>query len=64
MSSQYSTKACKHCKGEVRAERFIPNHILHLLLTVFTAGLWIPIWIILAIKVDDWRCCKCSGKVS
>lgn len=25
------------------------NHILHLLLTVFTAGLWLPVWIIVAI---------------
>jgi len=26
-----------------------PNHVLHLLLTVFTAGLWLPVWIIIAI---------------
>ena len=26
------------------------QHILHLLLTVFTAGLWLPVWIILAIR--------------
>jgi hypothetical protein len=27
----------------VKAHR--TNHILHLLLTVFTAGLWLPVWI-------------------
>jgi len=26
-----------------------PNHVLHLLLSVFTLGLWIPVWILLAI---------------
>jgi hypothetical protein len=26
------------------------QHILHLLLTVFTAGLWLPVWIWLAIR--------------
>ena len=26
------------------------QHILHLLLTVFTCGLWLPVWIILAIR--------------
>jgi hypothetical protein len=26
------------------------QHILHLLLTVFTAGLWAPVWIWLAIR--------------
>ncbi len=25
------------------------NHILHLLLSVFTLGLWIPVWILLAL---------------
>ena len=25
------------------------NHILHLLLSIVTAGLWLPIWIIVAI---------------
>ena len=25
------------------------QHILHLLLTVFTAGLWLPVWIWLAV---------------
>ncbi len=24
------------------------NHVLHLLLTIFTGGLWLPVWIILA----------------
>ena len=26
------------------------QHILHLLLTIFTAGLWLPVWIYLAIR--------------
>lgn len=26
------------------------QHILHLLLTVFTCGLWLPVWIILAVR--------------
>lgn len=25
------------------------NHVLHLLLTIFTGGLWLPVWIILAL---------------
>lgn len=24
-----------------------PNHVLHLLLTVFTLGLWLPVWAII-----------------
>lgn len=26
-----------------------PNHILHLLLSIFTLGLWIPVWVFLAV---------------
>ena len=26
-----------------------PNHVLHLLLTIFTCGLWLPVWIIVTI---------------
>ncbi|CAN0487058.1 unnamed protein product, partial [Phaeothamnion confervicola] len=28
-------------------------HVLHLILTIFTAGLWLPIWIIHAIIVES-----------
>lgn len=27
-----------------------PNHILHLLLSLVTAGLWIPIWFLMSIN--------------
>lgn len=31
------------------------NHILHLLLTLLTAGLWLPVWIIVAIAGGEVR---------
>ena len=31
------------------------NHILHLLLSVITAGFWVPVWIMVA-------CANCSGR--
>jgi len=31
------------------------NHILHLLLSIFTGGFWIPIWVLVA-------CANCSGR--
>ena len=34
----------------VRTPLTTSQHILHLLLTVLTAGLWAPVWIILAIR--------------
>jgi|SRR5262252_8900202 len=32
-----------------------PNHLLHLLLTVFTAGLWLPGWIVVAVASGEKR---------
>lgn len=32
-----------------------PNHILHLLLSVFTLGIWLPVWIILAVVMGEKR---------
>ena len=34
----------------VRVPLTASQHILHLLLTIFTAGLWLPVWIIRAIR--------------
>jgi hypothetical protein len=31
------------------------NHILHLLITVFTLGVWLPFWLLIAISSDGVR---------
>lgn len=38
------------------------NHILHLLLSVVTAGAWVPAWIIIAL-VNQQRCANIERKV-
>ena len=35
----------------VRVKR--PNHILHLVLSVITLGLWLPVWLVLALKKKE-----------
>lgn len=32
-----------------------PNHVLHLLLSVFTVGFWVPVWIIVAVLGGEKR---------
>lgn len=59
-------KSRRYCYEEDRmvlAERPTPNHILHLLLSVVTAGLWIIVWIILTIGADfnSYKCPSCGG---
>ena len=33
------------------------NHVLHLLLSILTAGFWIPVWILVALRnsVEIWK---------
>ena len=40
-------------KEAVAARQKKPNHILHLLITIFTIGLWLPVWAILAFS-SSW----------
>ena len=43
---------CPRCRGEVESYQRSysgPNHMLHALLTFFMCGLWLPIWIAVAL---------------
>ncbi len=59
---------CKNCQTNVRAERMkkTPNHILHLLLSIFTAGLWLPVWLLIILNFDTnplrgFTCSECGS---
>lgn len=53
---------CKTCGQPRLFEREGCNHILHLLLTVFTVGLWSPIWLLCGISAwsKPYRCPQCG----
>lgn len=53
---------CQECGENVLVTRKGTNHILHFILSVLTLGVWIPIWILSAIKVGGWRCNRCGSK--
>lgn len=63
MSVQVSNKFCKVCGKNVKITRNGRNHILHLLLTLITAGLWLLVWIPLLLTSEPWRCNECGNKV-
>lgn len=64
MVQQEATGFCRGCNRQVLLRRKGTNHVLHLLLTVFTAGLWLIVWVIASIKIGGWRCSLCGLKVS
>jgi hypothetical protein len=61
MGQEYKSCYCTTCHKQVRAERPGTNHVLHLLLSIFTFGLWLICWIMACIKFGGWQCPNCGG---
>lgn len=62
MANDTASGFCKNCDKQVMITRKGTSHILHVFLSLITAGLWIPIWILCAIKIGGWRCSQCGMK--
>lgn len=58
---EISRMFCKHCRTTTRHEKQIggTSHVLHLLLTLLTMGLWIFVWFICAAN-NTYRGTYCS----
>lgn len=56
---------CQTCGEYRRAERQVANDLVHGILTVFTVGLWFPVWFIAAFfaMMNPYRCTFCGGVV-
>jgi len=63
MAEEKSTAFCETCNAQRLIVRPGTNHILHLLLTLVTFGLWLIVWIFGTIKIGGWRCSVCGTKV-
>ena len=56
---------CPVCERRVYATGRPPNHVLHLVLTLCTAGLWGVVWLLVAAgTIGNYRCTKCGSRVS
>ena len=54
---------CSYCKKNVLVRTQTPNHLLHLILSIVTSGLWLIVWLILSIRVKKWHCSQCGQRV-
>lgn len=64
MGTKTTGKYCRTCQREVLAQKNTPNHILHLLLTLVTAGIWGIVWLIIVLtNVGGYRCTNCGNRV-
>lgn len=66
MSTQTSRKNCSICGTKTKHERSVssPSHLLHFIITIITAGAWLPIWVLIALfggSKGAWACTKCGG---
>ncbi len=61
MGYEQSSRFCHRCNTQVLAQRERPNHVLHLLITCFLCGLWIPLWVYAAVRDRPWLCQLCGG---
>lgn len=59
------SKKRQYCPDDQRmvlAERPTPNHLLHLILSVVTGGLWLIVWFLVAMNDKPYRCPICGQK--
>jgi hypothetical protein len=67
MKTEQTQLRCSLCERPTLHTRQAPttNHVLHLLLTLVTLGIWLPIWFLVAAMSgaesrDAFRCTQCG----
>ena len=60
---QTKSAYCGQCDELRKAERNAPNHLLHFVLSIFTAGIWLIPWFLLANSPRPWRCATCGSAI-
>lgn len=62
MATEQARFYCLDCKQPRLFTRQGTNHIIHLLLTLFLCGLWLPIWLLISIsdQRNAYYCSQCG----
>ena len=64
MGQKQTRRFCKQCGQNRLAVGTKPNHVLHLILTILTAGLWAIVWVVVAgLSAGNFRCSQCGSQV-
>lgn len=60
-----SSGYCSYCRRRVRCQKKVPAHLVHAIMTVLTAGIWLLVWICLCFAnlPTPYRCDKCGSIV-
>jgi hypothetical protein len=62
MAIEQASFHCPQCRQQRLFTRQGTNHVIHLLVTLFLCGLWVPIWILIAISDGSkpYFCSRCG----
>lgn len=60
MSLAIASGYCRACQQNTRVSRQRPSHLLHLVLTILTVGLWGWVWLFVSMFGRPWRCDQCG----
>lgn len=63
MSTVQTSHYCATCQRQTLHSKEKPNHLLHLVLSVLTVGIWaIFVWLPATLKPERGRCTFCGSK--
>ena len=60
MATVQKMRKCAACGRPTMHIQESPNHILHLLLSVVTVGVWLPIWFLISLFKKKPQCTVCG----
>lgn len=62
MSTRQTMKQCPACQRMTQHVQPGTSHVLHLLLAVFSFGVWLPVWLLVALNNTTKAQCTTCGR--
>lgn len=62
MSSAQIMRYCRSCKKKTMHVGPATAHLLHLVLSIITMGVWVPVWIIVHLSHSTQIACSQCGR--
>ena len=63
MSNQVMKK-CSECRKPTIHIQPKTSHVLHLLLSLITVGIWVPVWLLIALNNSSQATCTACGTMT
>lgn len=59
--SEMDMRHCDKCKRKTLHVGPSTSHVLHFFVSIFTMGMWVPIWLFLAVRNEfSYECTECE----